>query len=125
LNRKTNQHIHEISDQSGEQNLKLKISTETPTLNEIKTAMKQTKNGRAPGVDNTRVNPEILTADIDTTASILLSLFGKIWRQEKIPQDWKCGLIVKIPTKWDRTECSNWRVSHCFQSQVRYLQELY
>jgi hypothetical protein len=51
LNRKTNQHIHEIGDQSGDQNLKLKISTETPTLNEIKTALKQTKNGRAPGVD--------------------------------------------------------------------------
>jgi hypothetical protein len=85
LSRKTNQYIHEISDRSGEQNLKLKINTEIPTINEIKTALKQTKNGRAPGVDN--INPEMLTADIDTTASILLPLFGKIWRQEKIPQD--------------------------------------
>jgi hypothetical protein len=32
-----------LSDQSGEQNLKLKINTETPTLNEIKMALKQTK----------------------------------------------------------------------------------
>jgi hypothetical protein len=55
------------------------------------------------------INPEILTADIDTTASILLSLFGKIWRQEKIPQERKCGQILRIPKKWDRTECSNWR----------------
>jgi hypothetical protein len=109
LNRKTNQYIREISDQSGEQNLKLKINTEIPTLNEIKMALKQTKNGRASGVDN--INPEILTANIDTTASVLLPLFGKIWRQEKILQDWKCGLIVKIPKKGDRTnnKCSNWR----------------
>jgi hypothetical protein len=101
LNRKTNQYIREISDQSGEQNLKLKINTEIPTLNEIKMALKQTKNGRASGIDN--INPEILTANIDTTASVLLPLFGKIWRQEKIPQDWKCGLIVKIPKKGDGT----------------------
>jgi hypothetical protein len=85
--------------------LKLKINTETPTLNVIKMALKQKKNGRALGADN--INPEILTADIDTAASILLPLFGKIRRQEKIQQDWKCGLILKIPKKGDRTKCSN------------------
>jgi hypothetical protein len=50
-----------------------------------------------------------LTANIDSTATILLPIFWKIWRQEKIPQDWKCGLIMKMPKKGDKTKCSNWR----------------
>jgi hypothetical protein len=80
LNRKTNQYILEISGQSGQRNLKLKINTETPTLNEIKTPLKQTKNGRALGVNNIK--------EIELSAV-------------------------------------NGDVSHCFQSQERYLQDLY
>jgi hypothetical protein len=36
-------------------------------------------------------------------------LFEKIWQEEKVPKEWKEGIIVKIPKKGDTTNCSNWR----------------
>ena len=39
----------------------------------------------------------------------LYDLFHKIWNAETIPEDWCRGLIVKLPKKGDRTQCTNWR----------------
>jgi hypothetical protein len=35
--------------------------------------------------------------------------FNQIWTEEKIPLDWKKGLIVKIPKKGDVTVCDTYR----------------
>ncbi|KAL9970181.1 hypothetical protein ACROYT_G022514 [Oculina patagonica] len=39
----------------------------------------------------------------------LYDLFHKSWNAETIPEDWCRGLIVKLPKKGDRTQCTNWR----------------
>jgi len=39
----------------------------------------------------------------------LYKLLNKIWREEKIPDEWKKGLLVKLPKKGDTTHCQNWR----------------
>ena len=36
-------------------------------------------------------------------------LLDKIWQQEKIPDRWKKGLIVKLPKEGDLKNCKNWR----------------
>jgi hypothetical protein len=59
--------------------------------------LKYLKLGKAPGLDN--INPEILEVDLDTTPTVLLPLFEHIWETEKMPDDWKGGLLVKIPKK--------------------------
>ena len=28
---------------------------------------------------------------------------------DEIPEDWNCGLVVKLPKKGDLTDCGNWR----------------
>ena len=33
----------------------------------------------------------------------------KVWEQEQLTEDWKRGLIVKLPKKGDLMECGNWR----------------
>jgi hypothetical protein len=48
-----------------------------PNKDEIKKALKNTKNGKAPGSDN--MPPELLEEDIDLTENILCNLFEKIW----------------------------------------------
>ncbi|KIH59372.1 hypothetical protein ANCDUO_10398 [Ancylostoma duodenale] len=42
-------------------------------------------------------------------AEHLTRLFNDCWQQAKLPEDWKRGVVVKIPKNWDTTECSNWR----------------
>ena len=49
-------------------------------------------------------------ADKKTAVTELTKLFRKVWEEEKIPDKWKKGVIVKLPKKRDIRECSiNWR----------------
>ena len=36
-------------------------------------------------------------------------IIQRIWKQEKVPQDWKEGFLVKLPKKGDQSECENQR----------------
>ena len=69
--------------------------------------MSQLKNGKAAGLDN--VYPEVLNVDPTITAEMLCPLLEKIWKEEKIPEDWEEGLIIKISKKEDLSNCNNWR----------------
>ncbi|KAL1445995.1 hypothetical protein WDU94_003677 [Cyamophila willieti] len=83
------------------------ISEEPPTKIEIQRAIKELKNGKAPGIDN--LPPEIFKQYPSITADILHPIFKQIWEKERIPFDWKKGLLVKLPKKGDLMECKNWR----------------
>jgi hypothetical protein len=50
-----------------------------------------------------------LKEDIDLTANILCNLFGKFWKQENIPEEWRKGLLFTLPKKGNVLRCSNWR----------------
>ena len=65
------------------------------------------KNGKAAGMDS--ITTELLKADIETTACLLEDLFRTVWETEEIPEDWNCGLIVKLPKKGNLIDCGNWR----------------
>ena len=39
---------------------------------------------------------------------VLLDFCNRIWR-EKIPEEWKKGLLIKLPKKGDLSYCKNWR----------------
>jgi hypothetical protein len=32
-----------------------------------------------------------------------------IWNTQQVPEEWKTGLLVKIPKKGDLSRCENWR----------------
>ena len=40
-----------------------------------------------------------------------LNVFNKtiLWQKEKFPKEWKEGIIIKVPKKWDLNQCRNWR----------------
>ena len=40
---------------------------------------------------------------------VLKRLFSQIWREEKIPDEWLQGIIVKLPKKGDMKNTKNWR----------------
>ena len=85
----------------------LKVNTNPPTKGEVLKALKNMKNGKAAGPDG--IPPEALKTDPSTTANMLLPLLQKIWREGKVPIDWKKGHMVKLPKKGDLGSCKNWR----------------
>ena len=80
------------------------IKTGPITREEIKTAIKQMRNGKAAGRDN--IATELLKADMEISATELEDLFEVIWNTETIPGDWTKGIIVKIPKKVDTAICT-------------------
>ena len=87
--------------------VELDIDDSPPTYEEVRTVLRELKNGKAPGVDN--ITAELLRADIETTTVNMQKLIRKVWTEEKVPTDWKRGLIAKLPKKGDLTRCGNWR----------------
>ena len=79
----------------------LDINSDPIRREEIRKAIKQLKNSKAPGCDD--ILAELLKADLETTSEVLFVLFSHIWQEEQIPDDWHRGLIVKIPKKGDTT----------------------
>ena len=85
----------------------LDINTNPPTKTEIAKAIKSLKSGKAAGPDG--IPPEALKADIQTSTEMLHPFLCKIWEQERVPEDWKRGHLVKLPKKGDLSSCNNWR----------------
>ena len=83
------------------------INTNHPSKEEILTAIKELKNGKAPGIDG--IPAEVLKADSGTMAEMLYPLFRDIWNGESFPKEWLEGVIVKIAKKGNLSECNNWR----------------
>lgn len=85
----------------------IQIDTECPTREELCKAITQMKNGKAPGVD--QITADMLKLDTACSTDILYPLVEKVWREEIFPEEWKEGIIVKLPKKGDPTKCGNWR----------------
>ena len=85
----------------------LAIETEPPDRDEVATAIKQMKLGKAGGPDH--LPPEALKTDVQTTVNILHPLFEQIWNEERFPEEWKEGHLIKLPKKGDLTNCNNYR----------------
>ena len=85
----------------------LDIPVEPPTIDEIQAALKNLKNGKAPGAD--QLSAEMLKADIERTSQELKYIFDLIWRDGRVPKQWTKGLICKLPKKGNLLDCSNWR----------------
>jgi hypothetical protein len=85
----------------------LDIFEDPPMYSEVFEIIGSLKRGKAPGVDN--IPAEFLQCNTETIASVLHILFGKIWREEHIPDDWRRGLIIKLPKKGNLAYPNNWR----------------
>ena len=85
----------------------LDICIDSPTMEEVKAAIKAMRSGKAGGADG--VTAEMLKAEGTKTPRLLMGKFREIWESETITEAWKTGVIVKLPKKGDLGDCNNWR----------------
>lgn len=79
-----------------------------PCLDEVQQAIKQTRTGKAPGVDG--IPAEVYRHGGIQIAKQLLKLYKVIWNTELVPQDLKDASIVTIyKRKGDKSDCGNHR----------------
>ena len=83
------------------------IGTEEPTKEEVKSAIRDLKNGKTPGIDS--ITAEMLKAGGEFSINKVHQLLQNIWRQEELPSKWKQGIIIKLPKKGNLKECKNSR----------------
>ncbi|XP_022793605.1 uncharacterized protein LOC111332515 [Stylophora pistillata] len=54
--------------------------------------------------------PETIKVGGETSEEVLLDLYNRIWSEEKILEEWKKDLLIKLPKKGDLSYCKNWRI---------------
>ena len=84
------------------------LCCDPPSLDEVRKAVEQLKNGKAPGVCG--IHAEMLKSGGETTLKWLHILMCSVWSTGVIPTDWKMGHIVPIwKGKGDTRDCNNYR----------------
>ena len=81
-----------------------------PTKEDTATAMKAMTNAKAAGSDG--LPAELLELGLQQDWTILLELHRLttlIWREGKVPQQWKDAVITILHKEGDKTECENYR----------------
>ena len=78
-----------------------------PTIleSEVRWALGQLANGKAPGVDNIPI--ELLKAAGEEDNQVLTGICQRIWATKTWPNEWKRSVYVTIPRKGDSRECAN------------------
>lgn len=74
---------------------------------EIVAAIKKLKTNKAPGTDS--IQTELFKVNPTITAEALHEHIVEAWENEHFDNEWKRGVIVKIPKKGDLKKCGNWR----------------
>ncbi|PIO70049.1 hypothetical protein TELCIR_08113, partial [Teladorsagia circumcincta] len=74
------------------------------TIEETDQAIKCLRTKKAPGLDG--IHGELLKEGGRSITEALSKLF---WNQGEVPEDWKKGVIVRLPKKGNLSECGNWR----------------
>ena len=92
-------------------------STEGPAIlvSEVKYAMKNMKNRKAPGRDEITI--EQLKALNEEGLKILTNICNEVYRTGHIPEDLRHSIFVKIPKKANAVDCTDYRTL-CLMSNI-------
>ena len=84
------------------------ISEDAPTLDEVASAIRRLRNGRAAGSDE--ITPELLKFAEAPISHVLHKLFATVWSSGKIPAEWKEGIIISLyKGKGPHSACNSYR----------------
>jgi hypothetical protein len=69
------------------------------SIENVTQAIKRINNNRAPGPDN--INGDFIKIDELELIEKIRKFMSKVWKQEKLPEEWEEGLIFQIYKKDD------------------------
>jgi len=75
-------------------------------LEEVQCAVSTLMNNKPPGVNE--ISAEMLKHGKKTVVEQLAELFNMVWQDLEVPEDWKKGVINKLPKKGSLKDCNNW-----------------
>ncbi|KAH7691384.1 endonuclease-reverse transcriptase, partial [Aphelenchoides avenae] len=93
-----------------------------PTSEEVKTAIKQMRSGKAAGEDG--VQPELLKALPDMAVAALTSVYKSIWDYETIPDQWRTAVVIPLHKKGSVTNPANYRGISLLDLQYKLLERI-
>ena len=85
----------------------LQVDTGDISEDEVKRAVARLKNNKAAVAD--LITAELLKHGGPDTIKALTNLLNACWQYQKVPNDWRNGVIVKLPKKGNLADCNNWR----------------
>ena len=77
----------------------------SPTLKEIQDLLPKLKNYKSPGFEGI-TNEEIKYGN-ETSALWLHNIYGRVWDEVQVPEDWLKGVIIILDKKGDISYCKN------------------
>ena len=91
---------------------------------EVKWALGSITTNKASGGDGIRA--ELFQIPKDDSVKVLHSIFQKIWKTQRWPQDWKRSVFIPVSKKGNAKECSNYHtialISHASKVMLKILQ---
>ena len=78
-----------------------------PAEDEVMEALGKLKRNKAG--EKTGILLEMLKCCGALMMEYILDLFETVWKEERVPDEWRDALLVPIPKKGDLTICGNWR----------------
>lgn len=85
---------------------KLDVDVGPISTTEVRIAIRSLKNNKAPGLDE--IAAELLKHGGDGLVRELTNLLNSCWWRKCVPEDWRTGVIIKIPKKGNLSNCNNW-----------------
>jgi hypothetical protein len=74
-----------------------------PSIEAVKQAIKRINNNRAPGPDN--INGDLIKIDEPELIEKIHKVMSKVWKEEKLPEEWEEGVICPAYKKGDPLDC--------------------
>uniref|UniRef100_A0A672RFP6 Reverse transcriptase domain-containing protein n=1 Tax=Sinocyclocheilus grahami TaxID=75366 RepID=A0A672RFP6_SINGR len=85
----------------------LAMNLDAITTTEMAAAIRLLKNNKAPELD--MISAEILKHGGHPIIKQLMTLLNTCWAAAQVPEDWRRGVIIKLPKKGNIADCNNWR----------------
>jgi hypothetical protein len=86
----------------------VELEEEPPDILQIEMAIQSMSNNKSLGIDN--IPTELYKKGGGPLTNKIHSLIKGIWREEKVPTDWKTNIIIPIyKKKGDKLQCKNYR----------------
>lgn len=98
------------------------VNVPEPTLEEVLQAIKSFKNGKAPG--ESTITMDMLKHGGKSLQEYLYGIILKIWKTEKIPNDWKEAVVIPLHKKGDKMECKNYRGISLLETSYKVLSKI-